>query len=373
MTAAPAELKDNSWGDWFAEQNRALLDDLGVAPVEKSIDELLAISDRLLKDGWEDVPRDDKGQWTGDGSAKPKSSDAAHRAHITMLQRKLEGANPADRARIQAKIDEHQRAIGQSSAKPAEAPKPAAAKPAPAAPEKPADYRSMNPRQFRETLNGELKTAGLNVQMVGDLHPDFRDEFAKELKTLATQYPLDQRTVVTIDKPLGGTARTLGQAYQTLATKDKPASGIICMSSHFFGTNADPRGTRDTIAYAGGDTRFHDGMTEPMSILAHEYGHHVDFALYRMQGGLPLTNKFGLSTNPGWSEHGGKDMNPMATTAANPRTPVTVYGLTNNKEYFAETFAASVRGYGDAKAAAADHVHAITDFVERTFKERRHT
>jgi hypothetical protein len=99
-----------------------------------ALEQHFGIAEKAGGDGWEDVPRDDKGQWTGDGSTKPKSSDAAHRAHITMLQRKLEGANPADRAKIQAKIDEHQRAIGQGGKPAAPAEKPAAEKPAEAKP-----------------------------------------------------------------------------------------------------------------------------------------------------------------------------------------------------------------------------------------------
>jgi hypothetical protein len=222
-------------GEWFAESFAAGVRGYGDSRAQSApgVDKVREAVTRhfdaskasLAKGGWEDVPRDDKGRWTGDGSrdastSRDASSAAAHRAHITMLQRKLEGANAEQRAKIEAKIAEHQRAI-EGATKPAEKPaeKPAAEKPAA---EKPLAYSSMSPNKFVATMNAELKAAGTNVSVKGAVHPDLRQEFATELKTLATQYPIDWAVTVSVE-PIN--ADTFGDSPGCLARSGSTPTG----------------------------------------------------------------------------------------------------------------------------------------------------
>jgi hypothetical protein len=119
------------------------------------------------------------------------------------------------------------------------------------------------------------------------------------------------------------------------------------------------------------ETRFHDGMDQPMSVLPHEYGHQADGAMQR-----ETTSSAGAGDM--WSQNKGSSLvhsGQYGSAGNRLLNPVTRYAATNEREWFAESFAfaVAVRGYGDAQAKQASGVGKMRPAVESHFSPKRKT
>jgi hypothetical protein len=263
------------------------------------LDELLASSDALLKaEAWEDVPRDDKGRWEGTGAeVKPAT-----------------------------------------------------------------DLRSMTKEQFAEHLSQAVP----GVRIEGDLHPDFRSDLVHELGALTKDFPLDKGVEVRLEVGFGlsyaWSGDRFGRAENFSGVPKLPGGvvnvAVINLNHEYFGAKSPGRTGLEKSLQEGNADRFHDGMTDPRSIIAHEYGHHVDAVMGKGTIGHQNTwatqNFGGLK---GAKEFRGKDA-------------VSGYGRTDAMEWFAESFAAGVRGYGDARAQSAPGVDKVRAAVTAHFSAK---
>lgn len=175
----------------------------------------------------------------------------------------------------------------------------------------------------------------------------------QEVEDLNTQYPGILKQITTDDP--GGTAGKWGDAdnARVWAYGGGNEYGIWLNPNYYRDPTFADQVTAQTIDHLINGVimpGWHDGMNDPRSIVAHEFGHVLDNYLQRTgalaftPGGIVRSSGFGFVSNTHLmfkNEH-------FAALSNKRAVPITQYARSNDMEWFAETFAAT--RYGDKRA-----------------------
>ena len=291
----------------------------------------------------------------GDGGSKGGGS-AAHRAHVTRLQRKLDGeTDPAKRAELEAKIKRHQEAAGGHGGDHKGGNTPAAKKPAegggkaekqPHEPKPEAKHvNDMTHEEFGAHVHKITKGRVKFTDTQGLMHVSHRTSIAKELEGLSHDFPVKGVTVSVLSLE--------AKAY-AIAT---PMMRYIKLNSNVFSKS---RNELAQVLHDGNWLRWHDQMNDPAHIIAHEYGHVVDGVMGDLEksGMMEGSQVTRMISSGSFMDHIEQHYRREVETGYD--RSLSGYSSTNRAEWFAEAFAASVRGFGDSTAKNAPGVAGFT-------------
>ncbi len=220
---------------------------------------------------------------------------------------------------------------------------------------------------FAAMTTHEAEQYLMNVHGVGTVKLDGVDQtrvggLLQETDDLLNQYP-GMLSALTTDHPSGSWTATATQLLDDNSIARGGFGGIF-LNPKYFG---DPllaenmaNWAKTTMVNGVEMPGFHDGMEDPRSIITHEFGHVLDDALSFTNASFTSVVRasgFGRisdTTSMFKKEH-------FAALSSARAMPITQYARTNDKEWFAETFAAT--RWGDKRARNSMDFYNMRSFL----------